>query len=43
MVPRLLKTFEGGLGPDRPAKYAPISDADFLRSRLEPTYALTKS
>jgi isopenicillin N synthase-like dioxygenase len=26
--------------PDRPAKYAPISGADFLRSRLEPTYAV---
>jgi isopenicillin N synthase-like dioxygenase len=25
--------------PGRPAKYAPISGADFLRSRLEPTYA----
>jgi isopenicillin N synthase-like dioxygenase len=25
--------------PDRPAKYAPITGADFLRSRLEPTYA----
>ena len=25
--------------PERPAKYAPISGADFLRSRLEPTYA----
>jgi isopenicillin N synthase-like dioxygenase len=25
--------------PQRPAKYAPISGADFLRSRLEPTYA----
>lgn len=24
--------------PERPAKYAPISGADFLRSRLEPTY-----
>jgi isopenicillin N synthase-like dioxygenase len=24
---------------ERPAKYAPISGADFLRSRLEPTYA----
>jgi isopenicillin N synthase-like dioxygenase len=24
---------------DRPAKYAPITGADFLRSRLEPTYA----
>ena len=27
------------ISPDRPAKYAPISGADFLRSRLEPTYA----
>jgi isopenicillin N synthase-like dioxygenase len=26
---------------ERPAKYAPISGADFLRSRLEPTYAST--
>ena len=25
--------------PERPAKYGPISGADFLRSRLEPTYA----
>ena len=25
--------------PQRPAKYAPISGGDFLRSRLEPTYA----
>jgi isopenicillin N synthase-like dioxygenase len=25
--------------PERPAKYAPISGAEFLRSRLEPTYA----
>jgi isopenicillin N synthase-like dioxygenase len=24
---------------DRPAKYAPVSGAEFLRSRLEPTYA----
>jgi isopenicillin N synthase-like dioxygenase len=31
------------IAPDRPAKYAPISGADFLRSRLEPTYALAKS
>jgi isopenicillin N synthase-like dioxygenase len=28
---------------DRPAKYAPITGAEFLRSRLEPTYAGTKS
>ncbi len=27
------------IGPERPAKYGPISGADFLRSRLEPTYA----
>jgi isopenicillin N synthase-like dioxygenase len=27
------------IGPDRPAKYAPITGAEFLRSRLEPTYA----
>jgi len=27
------------IGPDRPARYAPITGADFLRSRLEPTYA----
>jgi isopenicillin N synthase-like dioxygenase len=26
-------------GPDRPPKYQPITGADFLRSRLEPTYA----
>jgi isopenicillin N synthase-like dioxygenase len=25
--------------PERPARYAPISGAEFLRSRLEPTYA----
>jgi isopenicillin N synthase-like dioxygenase len=31
------------IGPDRPAKYAPITGADFLRSRLEPTYASAKS
>jgi isopenicillin N synthase-like dioxygenase len=27
----------------RPAKYAPVSAADFLRSRLEPTYAIQES
>jgi isopenicillin N synthase-like dioxygenase len=27
------------ISPDRPAKYAPITGAEFLRSRLEPTYA----
>ena len=27
------------VGPERPAKYAPITGADFLRARLEPTYA----
>jgi isopenicillin N synthase-like dioxygenase len=26
-------------GPERPAKYAPIAFGDYLRSRLEPTYA----
>jgi isopenicillin N synthase-like dioxygenase len=26
-------------GPDRPAKYAPVTAGDFLRARLEPTYA----
>ncbi len=26
-------------GPDRPAKYAPIAFADYLRSRIEPTYS----
>lgn len=26
-------------GPDNPAKYAPIAFGDYLRSRLEPTYA----
>jgi isopenicillin N synthase-like dioxygenase len=26
-------------GPERPAKYLPVTAADFLRSRLEPTYA----
>jgi len=30
-------------GPDRPAKYAPITGAEFLRSRLEPTYAGAKA
>jgi isopenicillin N synthase-like dioxygenase len=29
------------ISPARPAKYPPISGADFLRSRLEPTYAGT--
>jgi isopenicillin N synthase-like dioxygenase len=29
--------------PERPARYTPISGADFLRSRLEPTYAPAKS
>jgi isopenicillin N synthase-like dioxygenase len=28
---------------DRPAKYAPITSAEFLRSRLEPTYAARKA
>ena len=28
---------------DRPAKYAPITGAEFLRSRLEPTYAARKA
>lgn len=27
------------IGPDRPAKYGPITGGDFLLSRLEPTYA----
>jgi isopenicillin N synthase-like dioxygenase len=27
------------ISSDRPARYAPITGADFLRSRLEPTYA----
>jgi len=27
------------ISPDRPAKYAPITGAEFLRSRLEPTYS----
>jgi isopenicillin N synthase-like dioxygenase len=31
------------INPERPAKYAPITGADFLRSRLEPTYASTKA
>ena len=30
------------ISPERPAKYAPITGADFLRSRLEPTYAAAK-
>jgi isopenicillin N synthase-like dioxygenase len=29
-------------GPDRPAKYAPVTGTAFLRSRLEPTYAAAK-
>jgi isopenicillin N synthase-like dioxygenase len=28
------------VSPERPAKYAPITGAEFLRSRLEPTYAV---
>ncbi len=28
----------GCVGPGRPAKYPPISGADFLKSRLAPTY-----
>lgn len=28
---------------DRPAKYAPVTGAEFLRSRLEPTYAAKKA
>lgn len=31
------------ISTDRPAKYAPISGAEFLRSRLEPTYAAKKA
>jgi isopenicillin N synthase-like dioxygenase len=27
------------ISPEQPAKYAPITGAAFLRSRLEPTYA----
>src|ERR1700712_1188776 len=30
------------ISADRPAKYAPITGAEFLRSRLEPTYASKK-
>jgi isopenicillin N synthase-like dioxygenase len=30
------------ISSDRPAKYAPITGAEFLRSRLEPTYAAKK-
>jgi hypothetical protein len=26
-------------GTDRPTKYPPVTGAEFLRSRLEPTYA----
>ena len=29
------------VSPEQPAKYAPITGAEFLRSRLEPTYAST--
>jgi isopenicillin N synthase-like dioxygenase len=31
------------VAPDRPAKYPPVAGADFLRSRLEPTYAARAS
>ncbi|WP_213771779.1 2-oxoglutarate and iron-dependent oxygenase domain-containing protein [Bradyrhizobium sp. dw_78] len=31
------------ISPERPAKYAPITGAEFLRSRLEPTYAAKAS
>jgi isopenicillin N synthase-like dioxygenase len=31
------------ISPDRPAKYAPITGAEFLRSRLEPTYVGAKA
>jgi hypothetical protein len=27
------------IDPNRPAKYTPITGAEFLRSRLEPTYS----
>jgi isopenicillin N synthase-like dioxygenase len=30
------------ISADRPAKYAPVTGAEFLRSRLEPTYAAAK-
>lgn len=31
------------ISADRPAKYAPVTGAEFLRSRLEPTYAAAKA
>jgi len=31
------------ISPERPAKYKPITGADFLRSRLEPTYSAKAS
>ena len=31
------------VSPEHPAKYAPITGADFLRSRLEPTYAAKRA
>ena len=31
------------ISADRPAKYQPITGAEFLRSRLEPTYAARKA
>jgi isopenicillin N synthase-like dioxygenase len=32
----------GCAAPDRPAKYAPVVAAEFLKSRLEPTYARSR-
>jgi isopenicillin N synthase-like dioxygenase len=35
----IIACLPGCTSAERPAKYAPISGADFIRSRLEPTYA----
>jgi isopenicillin N synthase-like dioxygenase len=37
----LIACIPGCAGPERPVKYPPIAFADYLRSRLEPTYAGT--
>jgi isopenicillin N synthase-like dioxygenase len=35
----IIACIPGCAGPEHPAKYAPVAFADYLRSRLEPTYA----
>jgi isopenicillin N synthase-like dioxygenase len=35
----LITCIPGCAGPEHPAKYPPIHFGDYLRSRLEPTYA----